>query len=149
LVICMNGLVITYFRILIPESWILIPDYIVWLWIYDTVWTLKCKQSEFLITNSKILENEKFEGFWTISWSGTWAGTTLWPRPAQRASTTHLTGLVPCLGLATSPSGGHGMARDLNMPGRGPFKKARAAPGWYGLNFRTSSWLMKFKIFSG
>jgi hypothetical protein len=37
-----------------------------------------------------------------------------------------LVGLVPCLGRATSSSGGHGTARDLFVPSRGLFKKARA-----------------------
>jgi hypothetical protein len=52
---------------------------------------------------------------------------------------THLTGGVPYLGLVTSPSGGHGMTHDLNVLGRGPFKKARplsgsgrAGPAWPG-----------------
>jgi hypothetical protein len=37
---------------------------------------------------------------------------------------------MPCLGLATSLSGGHGTTHGLNVPNRGPFNKARA---WSGL----------------
>jgi hypothetical protein len=65
---------------------------------------------------------------------------------------------VLCLGLATSPSGGHGTARDLFVLGRGPFKKAQArlGPARHGPNFGTSCmalapylrmmvWLCKFQ----
>jgi hypothetical protein len=40
-----------------------------------------------------------------------------------------LTGLMLCLGLATSPLGGHGTTRDLFVLAHDPFKKAQARPG--------------------
>jgi hypothetical protein len=48
--------------------------------------------------------------------------------PMARAGMTRLTGLVPCLGLATSPSGGHGTTQDLFVPDHNLFKKAWARP---------------------
>jgi hypothetical protein len=62
---------------------------------------------------------------------------TLWPSPTRRASTAHLIGLVPCLGLTASSSGGHDMTHDLNMLGHGSFKKVRPRPR-PGPNFRYS-----------
>jgi hypothetical protein len=55
-----------------------------------------------MITYFEILEkNKKIDGFLTIPWSSTWVGM------AHQAGMIHLTGLMSCLGLATSPSGGH------------------------------------------
>jgi hypothetical protein len=60
-------------------------------------------------------------------------------RPARRAGMAHLTGPVPCLGLATSSLGGHDTTRVLNVLGHGPFNKAQAwaVPARHGPNFGT------------
>jgi hypothetical protein len=86
-------------------------------------------------------KNKNLERFWTPSWSGTQAGTTLWPDPTRWARMTHLTGHVPCLGQGTSPSDEHDVARGLTVLGHDPLNKAQAwaMPAWHNPNFRTSS----------
>jgi hypothetical protein len=66
-----------------------------------------------------------------------WAGMALLPSAARRAGSTYLTGIVLCLGLATSPLDGHDTTYDLNVSGRDLFKKAQARPG---LGCATPAW---------